>query len=472
MAASILWHDYETWGVNPKHDFPVQFAAIRTDLDLNVIDKPINYFCQIPNDYLPHPQACLVTGITPQQSLRDGFIECEFASKVLQHIKHPETCTAGYNSIKFDEEVTRNLLYRNFYSVYEREYENGNSRWDIIDLVRAAYALRPEGINWSYYENGKPCFKLEVLSQENGLEHESAHDALSDVYATIAVAKLIKQKQPKLYDYYWQLRDKRKVLAEIDVVNQTPFLHISGYINSIHGCCAWLMPICQHPVNKNVIIAVNLAKDIDGLASLSLDDLDDDGFIEQLYQNKQLPLMQISINKVPFVAHAKTLTEENANRLNIDREGCLANYRRLKQMSDLAAKCERLSQRSFADSSDLDIDAQLYTREFPSPADKQLMNQIRDTDPEALSSLYQQLESSLYKRQLFRYLGRNFPDLMNEQQLNNWQMHRRERFVHGASGYLSMASYQQQIEMLVQQHAQDTKKMALLKQLELYASGL
>ena len=473
MSASILWHDYETWGVDPKRDFPVQFAAIRTDLSLNIIDKPINYFCQIPNDYLPHPQACLVTGITPQESLSKGVAEYEFANKVLAHLNQAETCSAGYNSIKFDEEVSRNLLYRNFHRVYEREYEHGNSRWDIIDLVRAAYALRPEGIEWPLYDNGKPCFKLEELSKANGLEHESAHDALSDVYATIAVAKLIKDKQPKLYDYYWQMRDKNRVLSEIDVIKRAPFLHVSGYINSENGCCAWLMPVCQHPSNKNVIIAINLSKDISILSSLDTENLNDADYISDLYRSRQLPLMQVAINKVPFVANAKMLTPEIAERLGIDREQCLSNYRQLQKMPDLAPLCSQLSHRQYDNNEPVDIDAQLYTRDFPSPADKQLMNQIRTSNADNLSNLYNELSPSPYRQQLFRYMGRNFPELMDERQLENWQMHRRERFVHGTDkAYLTLSAFQQQIEVLVQEHAQDSKKLSVLRQLERYASQL
>jgi exodeoxyribonuclease-1 len=473
MSASILWHDYETWGVDPKRDFPVQFAAIRTDLSLNIIDKPINYFCQIPNDYLPHPQACLVTGITPQQSLSKGYAEYEFANKVLSHLQVGETCSAGYNSIKFDEEVTRNLLYRNFYSVYEREYEQGNSRWDIIDLVRAAYALRPEGINWPYYDDGKPCFKLEALTKANDLEHASAHDALSDVYATIAIAKLIKDKQPKLYDFYWHLRNKQNVLNEIDVVQRKPFLHISGYVASEHGCCAWLMPICQHPTNKNVIIAVNLSKDIGIFTSLRSDELGDPELISQLYRNKQVPIMQISVNKVPFVAPGKTLTEDNAKRLGIDREQCLNNYHALQQLPNLAEMCSSLCTRDYSTDEPIDIDAQLYTRDFPSAADKQLMNQIRNSSADNLSNIYTQLSPSPYRQQLFRYMGRNFPQWMDEKHLENWQVHRKERFVHGTDkAYLTLTTFQQQIELLVQQHKQDNNKMYVLRELERYASQL
>jgi exodeoxyribonuclease-1 len=62
----------------------------------------------------------------------------------------------GYNSLRFDDEVTRNTLYRNLYSPYDREWQNGNSRWDIIDMVRACHDLRPEGIVWPRRARNSP----------------------------------------------------------------------------------------------------------------------------------------------------------------------------------------------------------------------------------------------------------------------------------------------------------------------------
>jgi len=473
MAASILWHDYETWGLDPRHDFPVQFAGIRTDLDLNVISKPLNFYCQIPNDYLPHPQACLVTGITPQKSLRDGYLEHEFADKIAEQLMQAETCSAGYNSMKFDEEVTRHMLYRNFWPVYEREYQGGNSRWDIIDLVRAAYALRPEGIEWPVYTDGKPCFKLEELSRANDLEHTSAHDALSDVYATIALAKLIKQKQPKLYEYYWGLRDKHKVTQHIDTHKHTPFLHVSGYIASEQGCCAWMMPIAQHSTNKNTIIAIDLGKDITALTELSLDNLRQVGRVDELYQARRVPIMQISINKVPFVASAKTLSPGNAKRLGIDRNQCLENYEKLKQTSDLIEKCQTLTERDLTLLAIPDIDAQLYTRDFPSTADSQWMKAVKDSAPETLTVFFDKTDNPQLRQQLARYIGRNFPNVMGEHELNNWQSHRRERLIIGSDKkYLSLEAYAQQIQMLANENANDPKKLSILSKLEAYASEI
>ena len=160
QSSSIYWYDLETFGIDPKSDRISQFAGVRTDYDLNLIGEPHVSFCKPANDMLPSPESCLVTGITPQQALADGIIESTFISQINAEFSQPGTCVSGYNSIRFDDEFMRYGLYRNFMDPYEREWKNGNSRWDIIDLVRCTRALRPEGIEWPISEQGKPSFSI------------------------------------------------------------------------------------------------------------------------------------------------------------------------------------------------------------------------------------------------------------------------------------------------------------------------
>ncbi len=252
MALSFYWHDYETWGIDPRRDRAVQFAGIRTDDELNVIDKPLTVFCKPTDDMLPQPGACLVTGITPQRAQEEGVNEAEFFAMIHREMARPGTCGVGYNSIRFDDEFTRYGFYRNFFDPYAREWQNGNSRWDIIDMVRLTHALRPEGIVWPTHDDGvTTTFRLEKLTQANGIAHEVAHDALSDVYATIAMAKLIKEKQPRLFDYLLPLRDKRKVGELLNLQKMEPVLHVSSMYPAAIGCIAMVVPLAKHPTNPN-----------------------------------------------------------------------------------------------------------------------------------------------------------------------------------------------------------------------------
>ena len=81
MANSLYWYDYETFGLDPSRDGISQFAGIRTNERLEVIGEPLTIYCYPPIDRLPSPEACLVTGITPQIALETGIPEKEFIQK-------------------------------------------------------------------------------------------------------------------------------------------------------------------------------------------------------------------------------------------------------------------------------------------------------------------------------------------------------------------------------------------------------
>lgn len=472
---SIFWHDYENWGANPTKDPAVQFAGIRTDLELNIIGKPANFYCQIPSDYLPHPQASLITGITPQQSLRDGMIEAEFANKIHQIFSVPGTCAAGYNSIRFDDEVTRNLFYRNFYDPYAREWQQGNSRWDIIDMVRACYALRPEGITWPTNEDGTPSFRLERLSEANAISHQDAHDAMSDVYATIGMAKRVRDTHPRLYDYLFNLRLKKEVSKLIDWQHKVPLVHISSKLPAINGCCTWIVPICPHPTNKNAIIALNLALDPTPLFSLPTDVLREKLYTPQtmLEENEQrLPIKLIHINKCPVIAPAKTLTQENAQRLGIDRSVCLSNLDKIKASEGLEQKLQDVFDTS-GNTQQRDADHALYTGGFLSDADKSKAEQLHHCHPEQLASLNWKFDDNRLNTLLFRYRARNYPATLNANELEQWQRHRQFRLLDPDSpGSIKMQEYLQEIERLGELNAQDANKLAILRALYQYAQSI
>ena len=383
---SLYWHDYETWGEDPSIDRPSQFAGVRTDENLNIIGEPLMVYCQPTRDFLPKPEACLVTGITPQKALAEGVPEPEFMRRVLAELSAPGTCGVGYNSVRFDDEVTRYSLYRNFHDPYEREWSQGNSRWDIIDMVRLTRALRPEGIEWPNHADGTPSFRLEQLTAANGLSHELAHDALSDVYATIDMARLIKQRQPQLYDYLYNLRNKRRVAELIDLKARKPLLHISSMFPAVNGCAALVSPIAMHPVNKNGVVVFNLACDPAPLLDLSVDEIRTRLFTRasDLPEGvERLPLKMVHLNKCPVLVTPKLVDPATAARLNLDLDGCHANWRKL-QGYDIASKLQQVySESGFAERTD--PERMLYDG-FLSNSDKPLLRAVRDASAEQLAS--------------------------------------------------------------------------------------
>ncbi|MDR6963659.1 exodeoxyribonuclease I [Shewanella putrefaciens] len=453
---SIFWHDYETFGANPARDRPAQFAGIRTDLDLNIIGEPETFYCKQATDYLPSPEAILITGITPQLANLKGIPETEFMGRIQALFSQPNTCVAGYNSLRFDDEVTRYGFYRNFIDPYAREWQNGNSRWDIIDLVRACYAFRPDGINWPLKDDGSPSFKLEHLTQANGLSHEKAHDAMSDVYATIAMAKLIREKQPKLYHYYFELRRKQAVSDQIDVLNMQPLAHVSSKISAHNGCTTLISPVAHHPTNKNAVICVNLAMDLSPLFDLNIEQIKTRMYTaraELAEDELPIPVKQIHLNKCPFITSAKILDDAQASRLNIDKAFAREQYKRLRNHPELREKLAQLFEHD-GESTTVDPDLMLYSGGFFSSADKAKMEIIRHTLPQNLAALELQFDDVRMPEMLFRYRARNYPELLDDQESHRWREFCQNR--------LADQDYLLKLENLLQNTVDDENKQKLL----------
>lgn len=467
--ATFLVHDYETFGIHPAYDKPAQFAGVRTDSEFNIIEEPIVIYCKPADDYLPNPDAVILTGITPQHALANGVNEAEFAKQIHQAFSQPLTCILGYNNIRFDDEVSRNLFYRNFYDPYAYSWQNKNSRWDILDVVRACYALRPEGINWPLNDEGLPSFKLEHLTKANNIEHEHAHDAMSDVYATIEMAKLIKQAQPKLFDYLFQLRNKHKVAALIDIVNMIPLVHISGMFGAYRGNTSWVVPLDWHPENKNAVIMCDLAGDMTPLLTLTADELR-----QRLYSRRSdlaenespVPLKLVHINKCPVLAPAKTLLTENAERLGIDRQHCLNNLQILRDNPQIREKVVILFSEQSPFTPAQDVDGQLYDGFF-SEADRSAMNIILKTAPENLPALDLSFHDARIPELLFRYRARNFPNTLTDREQLLWFNHRKEILTQER-----LEEYVLQLNQLAEQHYDHPQKLLLIKALFDYTKSL
>ena len=464
---TFYWHDYETWGLSPSLDRPSQFAGIRTDMDFNVIDEPDMFYCRLSDDYFPSPESAIITGITPEVTQSNGISEAEFSRRINQQFTQFNTCVAGYNTIRFDEEFSRNIFYRNFYDPYEYTWKNGSSRWDIIDLVRATYALRPEGIVWPENEQGLPSFRLELLTKANGISHEQAHDATSDVYATIAMAKLIKQKAPRLFNYYFDLRNKNKVKALIDVVQMKPLVHVSGMFGAARGNTALIAPVSWHPINTNAVAVVDLAQDISPLLELSADEIRERLYTkrEELGERLPIPLKLVHINKCPFIASAKTLLPENQERLGIDWKACLANLEILKNNSKIRTVVTDVFQQEREFDSQGNVDAMLYDGFFSSD-DKRAFVKIRRTAPEQLSILNLSISDKRFKELFFRYRARNFPESLSNDEKGQWEKYRHSVLAPIASDYFST------LDSFAEQFKDDDKNRKIINSLHEYAKTI
>lgn len=451
MGNSFLWYDLETFGRDWRRTRIAQFGAIRTDENLDVLEEPVSIFCQPAEDLLPSPTACVLTGITPQRAEREGVCEAEFATRLHEEFAQPGTCAAGFNTLRFDDEFVRCLFYRNFFDPYEREWRHGNSRWDLLDLVRLACAVRPEGIQWPLREDGFASFRLEDLAAANGLAHERAHDALSDVEATLGLARLVKARQPKLFDYYFSLRQKQRAAALLDYAGMTPVLHVSGKYPASQFCAAVVLPIAPHPSIGNRVLVCDL--DLDPALWM---DLDIDAIADRLYTPRKdlpegeirVPLKEVHLNRVPALIELRHLGQREIARLGLDLDRVHARAHVLRGTPGLAEKVRQVYARSRGTRETCDADHALYDG-FAEESDRALFAQVRRSPPEALALNHLEFRAARYNELLFRYRARNWPNTLSQQERARWQEYRVHRLeTDSGLGEYTYDSYFAEIDQL------------------------
>lgn len=472
---TFLWHDYETFGANTRRDRPAQFAAVRTDAELNEIGEPLMIYCRPANDYLPDPQPCLITGITPQLCLEKGLPEREFAARIEAELALPGTIGVGYNTIRFDDEITRFMFWRNLMDPYAREWQNQCGRWDLLDVVRLTYALRPEGIEWPEVD-GKPSFRLEHLSKANGLAHEAAHDALSDVRATIALARLIRSHNPRLFDFALSLHKKDRVAAELRLPTSAqearPFLHVSGMFPAERGCLAVMWPLASHPTNKNELLAWDLAQDPSELARLSADEIRTRLFTRAADLPEgvtRLPLKSVHLNKSPMVVgNLNTLTPAMAQRWGIDLPQAALHAAAARALPDLTAVWAQVFQRPAE--GPLDVDQDLYGG-FVGNEDRRRLNRLRALPGEELAHERLGFDDARLAELVWRYRARNFPHTLSPEEQERWEAHRVAMLVEGEGGGLTFDALFERLDTLGAE-ADDERTEAILGAVYDYAESI
>jgi exodeoxyribonuclease-1 len=471
MAAStFFWHDYETFGREPRRDRPAQFAGVRSDADLNEVGEPVMLYCRPGPDSLPDPESVLLTGILPQHAARHGVSEREFAAVIEGELARDGTIGVGYNSIRFDDEVTRFLFWRNLIDPYAREWQNGCGRWDLMDVVRTTWALRPEGITWPTYTEGemagRPSFRLEHLTQANGIGHEAAHDALSDVRATLALARLIKARNPRLWDFCLRLHKKDAVWAEIGV--NRPFVHLSTRYPVERGNLAIVWPLAPHPTNKNELIVWDLSRDPRELQGLDADAVRRRIFTrqDQLPEGElRLPIKTIHVNKSPIVVGNLRIVEPVAARWNLDVALALRHAGHAaaigRTLDPLWAQVYHRPPFEVAD-----VDEDLYGG-FIKDDDRRQLQRLRGLSGAQLAGKRPAFNDGRLEELFFRYRARNFAETLTDEEQARWLQHRAERLHEGAGGAMTLAAYFERIDTLAEAAVErdDERAQALLEAL-------
>lgn len=463
---TFFFYDLETSGFDPRTQRIMQFAGQRTDADLHIVGEPVNILVSLTDEILPDPGAIMVTGITPQKTREEGYSEAEFLKILHQKVITPDTVIVGFNSVRFDDEYMRHTLFRNFYDPYEWQWRDGCSRWDLLDVVRMTRALRPEGITWPVDAEGNATNRLELITASNGLDHENAHDALSDVLALIAVTKLIKEKQPKLFQYLFDMRSKKAVGELVDPENPQPFMYTSGRYSRdiLHTTVAF--PVA--PGSRNgCIIVYDLRQDPDEWANKSVKELKDIRFAKwearQQEGFKALPAKELAYNKCPAVAPLGVLDAAAQERIKLDIKTVKQNLVKL-QKSGLADKLREV----FASNGDFpkaqDVDGSLYDG-FVGDGDKNKMRVIRAASAKDLADFNPVFSDERLTKLLLRYKARNYPQSLSGDERVEWEEYRATRF------QADLPRFTKELQRLAAETT-DEHKQFLLQELQLWAESI
>ncbi len=448
MEQTFFFYDLETSGLNPREDRIMQFAGQRTNMDLEPIGDPVNLLVKLCNDTLPSPHAIMVTKITPQSTQLDGLTEAEFCKYVSEEIFTEGTIATGYNSVRFDDEFMRATFWRNFYDPYEFEWRDGRSRWDLLDVVRLTRALRPEGINWPVTPEGKATNRLELITKLNGISHEAAHDALSDVNALIDVTRLIKEKQPQLYEYLFKMRDKREIQNLVNLERPQPFVYSCGRYSSEFNKTTVAFPIA--PTKNSGVLVFDLRYNLDEL----LADSDRKSFYPIVKEMKY--------NRCPAVSPLGVLTQADGwSKIKLTRETIEKNKASLLAHPDFIERMRTENEERPEFPPAIDSESALYDG-FLNDRDRRTCIATRRATKADLRNFHPDFDDERLPELLIHYKARNFEDILDETEHKKWEEYRMSRIKARQNDYIKA----------IQQLAKEGKDSFLLEELQLWYQSL
>lgn len=433
----FVWYDYETWGKYPSYDRPMQFAAIRTDSDLNQIGKEINLHCRPREDCVISPEAVAVTGKSPfHDDVKAGLSEAEFADRIHREFtRQPFTCVVGYNAMSFDHEVTRQLFYRNLRDPYKWHWAEGNARWDLIFLVSAARLLNRGALRkWPQKDDGSPSFRQGDFVDANVDEPESeAHDALNDVRDMLKLARILKRNSPNLFDHAIKMVRKEHVLEECGDC----FLYVSPFIRE-KGRYATIMVRIGPDMQGTWFWSYDLSKDPTPLQKPFK------SWSEEDHKNARKWTRRIKANEAPFVRHCPLPAESERavatfNAMKLTSAQVEANLQQLRSnIQPIRDYCASLEARwEESDGQEVDADEALYSGGFWTWKQRAQINEVIEVGGDA-SRWQRDFDDARLETLVFRYRARNYPEALTLAEQERWRTYCRSRQmkVRGKSSWL------------------------------------
>jgi len=467
---TFYFFDLETSGFSGRHDRIMQFAGQRTDKNLDPLGEPDNILVKLTPDVLPQPDAVLVHGITPQKTLSGGVPEADFCRYLTSQVSSPDTVLVGYNNVRFDNEFIRFTLWRNFYDAYEWSWKDNCSVWDLLDVVRMTRALRPEGIKWPFAPDGAPSNKLEYLTSVNGLDHADAHDALSDVRACLALARLLREKQLKLFDYLFEHRHKSRVAPLVS--SGKPFIYTSGRYPAEYNRTSVAAMVAELE-DKSGAIVYDLRIDPDEFSRLSAAELSR-RWADRSEVAPYFPVKILKYNKCPAVAAIEVLKKDDGySKLQLHEQMVDNHFYKLKAAGIFGAKLldvletvwPQRQARLVPDA--LSVDSQLYDGFIPD-GDKTKMSAVRAAAGQDLAKLELDFKDDRLNRLLPIYKARNYPAALDESERAAWEKFRTSKLLDSGRADI----YLKRLQELAETPGIGAEKLQLIEELNRYAQSI
>ena len=398
MAKTYLFYDLETSGINKSFDQIMQFAAIRTDVNLNEIER-VEFLVKLNPDTIVDPQALVVHHIPISKVNRDGISEYDAALKIHELINTPNTVSIGYNNLGFDDEFLRFTFFRNLLSSYTHQFADGCFRMDLYPMV-ALYYLYDNGRLKFPITDDKVSLKLELLNQENGFfKNGRSHDAMVDVEVTIGLARALKGNS-SMWDY---LEKKFNKLNDEDVLKKLntgvvvkgeeyqQAIMISGHFGGDNSYHIPVINLGQHRVYRNQTCWLRLD-------SPKLREINEECIEKKIWVQKK------KWGEPPFILPVKSkytrgFTNTRINEIKKNKEWIDNNPDKFLSIVEI------ILDRRHDEIKNIDIDASLYSSDFIKNWEQKICNEFHKRDICGKVNLLDELEGGLRSRAI-RILGR------------------------------------------------------------------
>ena len=428
----FAFYDFETTGISPSFDQPLQFAAILVDGNFQEVER-INLRCRLSRHIIPSPYAMLVTGLKPEQLIDSNLPSLfEFSQSLSQLIRRwTPAVWIGYNSINFDEMFLRHLFYQNLHADLYATQSNGNTRFDIMKAMQIIWLKHPDLFTWPQNDKGDLVLRLDQLAPANGFSAHNAHDALGDVEATIYLAERIAEANPTLWQAMLNNRFRQQSLEHLTTFKPMEMIvRYGGQVpKSIIGC------YCGQVKGSNSMVGF-----FDLEAASPTEIYHDEDALREAITNSPKIIRSVNLNAIPNLLELKTPSNQHLQSAQF-----IADHPDLQaRISALLA--ERL--KTMGEQDVYNVEDKIY-HGFYSVSDKRLLAQFQNITWGERHQMLSQFQDQRLQELGLRLIATNVPELLTKEQLQDFENACKEKWsMQDETPWMSIAKFQSELDQI------------------------